>query len=215
MHPQYITLHHNSIDVSGQRFTRLVALGPVEKSKNGIKWLCRCDCGNTTIVTCGHLRSGHTQSCGCLYVEARKCRTTHGMSDEPLYVAWAGIIGRCTNPKNTRYHDYGGRGITICEEWRHSFELFHAYVTQLPDYGEKGYSLDRINNDSNYEPGNLRFASPTEQNRNTRKNRMITYGDETKCLAEWAQITGIDTDTIARRFQLGWTVERALFAPIR
>lgn len=216
MQPQYITLSSRAKDITGKRFGRLTPLGPVGRTKLGsIEWLCGCACGNTAVVTCAHLRSGHTQSCGCISTEIRQSNfpTTHGMSDDPLYRTWSGIVQRCTNKNQPRYSDYGGRGISVYEEWRFSFESFHAYVSRLPHCGEKGYTLDRIDNDRSYEPGNLRYATRSEQNRNTRKNHMISHNGETKCLVEWSEITGLEAETIAIRLQAGWTIERSLSTP--
>lgn len=124
------------------------------------------------------------------------------------------MIVRCTDSANDSYARYGGRGIAVCDEWRHDFQAFHDYVTQLPNYGEKDYTLDRIDNNGNYEPGNVRWATPTQQNRNTRTNRTITYNGETKCLAEWASTIGIQLGTLWYRLHVGWSVEAALTTPL-
>lgn len=211
---QFITLSKRAINISGDRFGRLVAIGPVGRSpKSGIQWLCRCDCGKTTIVVSPSLRTGRTKSCGCIQKEfPSRGNTTHGMSRQPLYQVWYSIIRRCTNPDDKRYPYYGGRGITICEEWRHGFKAFHDYVSQLPHCGEKGYSLDRIN--AGYSPGNVRFSTSKEQSRNKRNNRMITHDGLTMCLTDWATRIQVPYGTLYDRLYVqGWDAERALTTP--
>lgn len=216
MHPQFITLNGRSKDITSQRFGRLVALGPVAKTdRNQIVWLCMCDCNTTTTSTFASLNAGSTQSCGCIHRETLVNRNqTHGMAKDPLYRTWAGIVKRCTNPNATGYAHYGGRGIAICDEWRHSFEAFYNHVTQLPDYGTKGYSLDRINNNGNYEPDNVRWTTTVNQRRNTRKNIMLTYGDKTQCIAAWAEEIGINVGTLHSRLSRGFPIEQSLTTPV-
>jgi hypothetical protein len=172
MQPQYITLAKNARQYAGKRFGRLVALGPVGKNPfhGGIVWQCRCDCGNTVNVAAGNLGNGTTKSCGCLRSSNKSC-VTHGMSRSPIYKTWQSRNRRCTNPKNPRYSDYGGRGISVCAEWAESFEAFYSHVSALPFFGVKGRTLDRIDNDGNYEPGNVRWATKSEQRRNSRPPR--------------------------------------------
>lgn len=145
----------------------------------------------------------------------RKPTERHGKTSTALYSAWTGMLSRCSSPTNDHYKDYGGRGITVCAEWRDSFEAFEFYVAQLPHYGESGYTLDRINNDSNYEPGNVRWASHVEQHRNFRRNRMLTHDGKTQCVSAWAEDTGIAQHTICWRLSYGWSVEKALNTPTR
>lgn len=215
MYPQFITLPKNAKDITGQRFGRLTAIGPVGKNKKGVVWLCRCDCGNTVTPLTNHLASGNTKSCGCLQKEiAVRRNTTHGMTKHPIHQIWISIIQRCANPKDRSYANYGGRGIAICDEWRHNFKTFHDYVSQLSHCGEEGYTLDRINNSLGYSPGNLRFATRVEQNRNQRKNVMITHNGKTQCLAAWATELDVSRATLNARLRRGWSIERALTTPI-
>jgi hypothetical protein len=210
--PQFIQLGPSAKDMTGQRFGRLLTIGPVARNQfKHIVWLCQCDCGNMTEADGNRLRRKRTQSCGCLHTERTiEINTTHGMRYHHLYGTWKGIIFRCTNPRGQDYASWGGRGITMHAEWRHDFKAFHDHVSGLPNYGKKGYSLDRIDNDGNYEPGNVRWATQSEQNRNTRATRYITFNGETKPLVDWAETTGIKRTTIARRLKLGWTLEKAL-----
>lgn len=140
---------------------------------------------------------------------------THGLYNEPLYGTWVKLIRRCTNPRASNYHRYGGRGITICDVWRNDFVAFSRFVTNLPHYGETGYTIDRIDNSIGYEPGNVRWATFTEQNRNRRSNHLLTYNGETRCLMEWSEKTGIGVTTIAMRIRHGWSVERTLTEPVQ
>lgn len=158
------------IDLTGQRFGRLVVLERAENLKGKAAWKCKCDCGKELIVSSNNLRRGNTASCGCYCKEqTSKSRKTHGLAQSRIYHTWNHVKDRCLNPSNNVFRHYGGRGITICEEWKNSFQAFYDHVSQLPHFGEKGYSIDRINNDGNYEPGNVRWATRSEQNKNRRK----------------------------------------------
>lgn len=167
----------NIKNLAGQRFGRLLVLEQTPNRKNGcVVWKCKCDCGNEVFASSGYLVSGRKRSCGCLASEiaAQTARTgnnrrTHGMKRTKLYSIWNTMKYRCFNKNASNFKDYGGRGITVCDEWIHDFQAFYDYVSQLPNFGEVGYSLDRINNDGNYEPGNVKWSTRTEQNNNKRK----------------------------------------------
>ena len=137
----------------------------------------------------------------------------HGLKNTRLYRIWLQIKNRCFNSNTNRYRDYGARGITVCDEWRNDFKAFYDWAMN------NGYSdeltIDRIDNDGNYEPSNCRWVSVKVQNRNTRSNRLITYKGETHCVADWADITGLSRACICDRIKYGWSVERTLETPLR
>jgi len=162
------------IDLTGQRFGRLLVVDNapkiIRKSGTVIRWNCKCECGRTTIATTQDLKRGHTQSCGCYQRQkTAEATTKHGFRKERIYHTWLDMKDRCRNPHNKRYYCYGERGISICQEWLDCFETFFEYVSKLPHYGEPGRSIDRINNDGNYEPGNIRWATAYEQVHNRRE----------------------------------------------
>lgn len=161
-------------DITGQRFGRLVVISKTDQRIcRHVVWKCICDCGNECFVPSNSLRLGKKRSCGCLEIESRGIgRITHHMSDQKIYKNWQGMRKRCLKTYHKNYKDYGGRGIKVCEEWNESFQAFFDYVSQLPHFGEEGYSLDRINNDGNYEPGNVRWATHKEQSNNRRKRNV-------------------------------------------
>lgn len=199
------------IDLAGQKFGRLTVLSRVENSSHRkAQWLCQCDCGNTLHVPTGALRSGNTRSCGCLKIETTVIRSTkHGHSrpgkKTSTYKSWIDMIQRCTNTKNERYGDYGGRGIAICERW-HDFRNF------LADMGEKpsGLTIERRNNNGNYEPDNCYWATYSQQVRNRRNSIILTYKGQTRHLIEWADHLGISYGILHSRWKRGWSVEEVL-----
>lgn len=161
-------------DLTGKRFGRLVVVKQAGRSNSRkVLWLCLCDCGNEKVVMADHLRRGNTKSCGCLMEESRIINnTTHGLSNSNTYNVWRAMKSRCTLPSQKSFPDYGGRGICVCDEWMHSFESYYNYVSKLPHFGEDGYSLDRINNERGYEPGNVQYATRKEQANNRRSSKV-------------------------------------------
>ena len=161
------------IDLTGQRFGRLVVIKRSENIGRYTAWLCECDCGKEVVVKATYLRSGGTKSCGCLWLENHlKRRKTHGDSKARLYHVWTSIKDRCNNKNNSRYASYGGRGIRICEEWNKSYERFKEWAIQA-GYDENAKfgkcTIDRIDNDGDYEPSNCRWADMSTQRRNQRR----------------------------------------------
>jgi hypothetical protein len=163
------------VDILGKRFGRIVVIEKTAKrSQESIVWKCRCDCGKETFVSTGNLRSGNTVSCGCFRREKTKlsfqkhgCTANDRVTKE--YRTWDAMKERCYNPKCKQFKNYGGRGIKVCDEWLHSFENFLAYLKANKMYPKPvGMSIDRIDNDGNYEPGNIRWATQSQQNCNQR-----------------------------------------------
>jgi hypothetical protein len=201
-------------NLAGRRFGRLIAIRPDRTGKT-IRWECECDCGNTCSIPISSLsKKRPTESCGCLWKETvAGCTRTHGQSETYLYRIWTLIIQRCRNPNNPAYPRYGGRGITICDQWRESFEEFASSIGDRPS---PTHSIDRINNDGNYEPGNVRWATKEEQGNNSRKNHLLAFQGVTRTISQWEKETGIPQKRIlARIAQQGWSVERALTTPPR
>ena len=198
-------------DLIGQKFGRLTVLERAKNDKQGrARWKCRCTCGNICIVRSTNLLSDHSASCGCLH---KGVNQKHGMRHTKIYNVWFNIKRRCFNPNNPRYKDYGGRGITICAEWENDFLAFYNYVSKLEHYGEEGYTLDRIDNNGDYEPNNVRYAGAKMQARNTRKNAIVEYSGEQMTLIEAAEVSGINYRTLCSRYQRGDRGER-LFRPV-
>lgn len=161
-------------DIAGQKFGRLTAVKRVGKDKHGhALWECECECGNKTLVPLNALHSGNTRSCGCLFIEVSKKgnHVTHGLSHTKTFRTWAGMKRRCNHPHCKDFPNYGGRGIRVCAEWVNDFQAFYDYVSILPHFNESGYTIDRINVDGNYEPGNIRWASIKEQANNKRNSK--------------------------------------------
>lgn len=197
------------IDLAGKRFGRLDVLSRAGSDKSGnAKWECRCDCGATRVVYSQSLRSGATLSCGCLNKEINSASAKHGMAGTREYKAWAGMVQRCTNPKNAKWPRYGGRGITVCERWL-SFENFRADMGARPE----GMTIDRKNNGGNYEPGNCRWATQKQQGNNRGNNRHVVVGGRTMTVSEAARSAGLNLSTLRGRLRSGWPIERATAQP--
>lgn len=207
-------------NLEGKRFGMLVVLsifGVVKGKRNryGYYWLCLCDCGKKEVVLGRSMKYGFTKSCGCLHAKMSAARgrsqfRTHGLSKSTEYKIYKGMFARCRNKNSRYYDDYGGRGITICRRWM-KFENFYADIGSRPS---PKYSLDRKNNDGPYCKSNCRWATKTEQARNTRGNHRLTLNGETKCINEWSEITGLAREVIKGRKKLGWSDERALTEPL-
>lgn len=173
------------------------------------RYLCKCSCGKETAVLKEYLTSGRQKSCGC----QRGREITHGHTSTRIYRIWANMVNRCTNPNNPAYHNYGGRGITVCDEWR-KFEPFLAWA-ESSGYSDQ-LTIDRIDNESGYYPENCRWVNDFTQANNKRSNRFVEYGGQSMTLADWSRAVGIPYKTLHRRLVAsGWDVERALTQKLR
>lgn len=193
------------IDLTGKRFGKLTVVKRASKIGEPVRWECLCDCGNTTFVQTHNLKRGRTKSCGCAkYVKK------HGLVKTRIYRIWGRMKARCYNPNEKSFKNYGGRGITICDEWLNDFSSFYNWSMQ------NGYSdsleIDRINNDLGYSPSNCRWITHQEQQYNKRTNRLVTYNDETKPLKSWTEELGLDYHRVNLRLLNGWDVEDAFWS---
>lgn len=194
----------------GQRFGRLTVVEELPERKCGhVVWLCKCDCGNYTKVTTSNLRSGCILSCRCYSKELTKeIHTTHGGRKTKLFGVWSVMRQRCNNANSKSYHNYGLRGIKVCDEWQNDFSAFQKWA--LYNGYEEGLTIDRINNDGNYEPSNCRWVSRKVQGNNTRRNILITIGDERKTLKQWCEYYNLDYNSTKRKVNLGVPVKEVM-----
>lgn len=202
-------------ELTGQRFGRLRVLEttarPAHRNGTDRWWKCQCACGEIVITTSRCLTSGNTQSCGCL----QRDRTgdsvrTHGSSRTHLYWIYTSMLQRCSNSRSESYQWYGGRGIAVCDRWREDFRHFVADMGNPPS---RHHSLDRIDNDGPYSPENCRWATAAEQRRNNRLVRLLTLGNATMCVKDWATHLKMPVQTLHGRLRQGWSIERALTTP--
>lgn len=196
----------------GDRFGRLTVIGLSITSR--LYHQVRCDCGTVKKVRRDGLYTGAVQSCGCYAKDStRKRFTKHGMAgvDRPAeYDCWAHMLRRCYTPSTKGFENYGGRGITVCDRWRYSFDNFLADMGERPS---SKYSIDRLDNNGNYEPDNCAWRTQKEQSNNIRRNVRLTYRGETLTVAQWSDRLGFGRELLPSRIRRGWTVERALTTP--
>jgi hypothetical protein len=200
-------------DLTNRKFERLT----VKEYLGGREclWRCECACGKTVNIRGGSLRSKNTTSCGCARPgKVSASRTKHGHTKGACasseYRSWRQMIARCERKTCPDYHNYGGRGIKVCRRWREDFAAFFADMGPRPS---KAHTIDRRENSGDYEPGNCHWTTRKEQNRNTRRNRLLTLDSETKTLIEWAEAIGLSQTGLAHRLARGWDLRRALTAP--
>lgn len=211
------TIRFTAYPKPGDRFGRLVVLERIKKEKKHWHIRCLCDCGTEKLILQDSVIRGVTQSCGCMRREfIGKLNFKHGDCKDnehraPEYGSWAAMIQRCTNPKNKWYHRYGGRGIRVCDEWLTSYESFLAHIGRKPS---QKHSIERIRNDGDYEPGNVKWATQREQQNNRSSNRFLDYNGKRQSVADWSRETGIGIRTILSRLRYGWSEEKTLTCPI-
>lgn len=208
---------HQAIDMTGKRIGRWTVLGEAPKSatSNHKRWLCRCDCGTERPLKGSDLRARlhEDRSCGCFARELASARlTTHGNTNTPEFETWMSMIKRCEHPRHHAYDQYGGRGITVCKRWRESFELFLQDMCRRPS---PDHSIERIDNNCGYDPSNCRWATRKDQQRNKRSNRILVFSNESLCVTEWSEKTGIPRRIIFDRLRRGWTTQQALTVPVK
>lgn len=202
----------------GTVFARLTVLGVGDPKikPSGAKCStsrCLCECGNEVVVRDYQIRSGRTKSCGCLRDEVcGVARITHGRSRSPTYDIWMQMRMRCENENNKKWDSYGGRGISVCNRWTASFENF---LKDMGDPPTRRHSLERVDNNGNYEPGNVIWANDTTQARNKRNSIALEINGTVKPLIEWCKTYGADYYVVYSRIkQLGWDLETALTTPV-
>jgi hypothetical protein len=209
------------IDLTGMAIGRLTVIGQAEdRDRHGqIKWLCQCECGNRKSIRGSELRAKKTNSCGCLISEGVAARNKkHGLCYTGEYRTWATMQTRCGNRNDPSYVRYGARGISICARWldgdggKDGFECFFEDMGKRPS---PDHTLDRIDNNGNYEPGNCRWATRTEQANNKRNTIFLEYNGERKSLSEWCAILGLKPATVISRIRKGgYSVKEALTMPL-
>lgn len=202
-------------DLTGRKFGRLTVLEQAEdyvspKGTHCTRWLCECSCKNhNKIIVNGYaLRRGETKSCGCLknnkYEDIRLYNQEYHKDVDftRLLKIWNDMYRRCNKPTHKRYDDYGGRGITVCEEWNNSFEEFYYWA--ISNGYNNSLTIDRIDNDKGYSPNNCKWSTYEEQANNKRSCHYITYNGETHTIKEWGKINNINPTTIRTRIHAGW-----------
>lgn len=192
-------------DLTGRRIGRLTVISETDERRSGsVVWLCKCDCGTYKRISANGLRSGRVLSCGCYNKEKDR---THGLTHTRLYRIWDSMVSRCSNPNEPEYKNYGGRGITFCEEWRDFGKFYEwAYANGYDENAKRGdCTIDRIDVNGNYEPSNCRWVDMKVQCRNRRNNVVIECDGEKHCLSEWAEILGVPYQQLSSRYRRGWS----------
>lgn len=200
------------IDMIGRRFGKLFVTSEAGRIGSILAFACQCDCGNAVTVRGPSLRSGNTTSCGCVHkAMVGELNKKHGKRRTTEYSIWQNMISRCTNPNVKCYSRYGDRGISVSDEWM-VFENFYVDMGDRPE----GMTLDRIDNNGPYSKDNCRWATVAEQNRNTRRTKLVEYCGKKQCLKDWANEFGMAYNTLRKRFLIyNWPFEKALTTPPR
>lgn len=198
----------NRIDIAGQRFARLLVLSYSHTDGKRSVWNCACDCGAKVKARGNSLRRGHAKSCGCLTKDIKsKLSTKHGLSRSPEYFIYGKLRQRCLNSKATGFEHYGGRGI------ENRYSDFHAFLQDVGKRPTPKHTLDRIDNNGHYEPGNCRWATRKAQSNNRRTCKFIEYRGITMTIEQWAPFAAVSRTTLDARLKSGWSIDRALSDP--
>ena len=209
-----VSMPQHRLDIIGKRFGKLVVESYAELRGNSSYYNCICDCGNHKVIRGKSLVRGDSTSCGCKRAEvARAKATTHGMTNTTLFHIWSTMKQRCYYKKKDGYAHYGGRGITVCDEWKNDFMTFYNWA--MSNGYSDDLSIDRIDVNGNYEPSNCRWATIEEQSNNKRYSHYITYQNETLTIAQWSKRLGLPDNIISHRIKSGWSVEEALTTPVK
>lgn len=204
-------VNEKRINLIGKNFGNLVVIKEAKKKDNHRRWICKCGCGKYTIKNQESLTRGQSYSCGCLYHKGK-----HHKRNTRLYTIWDSMKQRCGNPNNSHFYNYGGRGITVCDEWNNSKDGFENFYNWSIKNGYKdSLTLDRIDVNGNYEPRNCRWITNHEQQFNKRTSRMLTLNGKTQCVTQWAKELNIKESTIRTRLYNGWDDEKALTTPVK
>jgi hypothetical protein len=210
---------------TGSEFDRWTTIGELyyahHYKQRSLFVLCRCVCGTERPVLAYTLRNGTSRSCGCIISEGvsrwtLESKTKHGHAGEGRksreWRCWWSMINRCSNPNEPGWKRYGGRGITVCRQWKTSFQAFFDHIGPCPS---AQHTIDRIENNKGYYPGNVKWGTKKEQARNRRSSRLVTLNGETRTLAEWIEVLNLKRTTVSDRiYKRNWTPERALTEPI-
>ena len=203
-------------DIIGNKYNKLKATKHVNTIRKNTYTIHMyefiCDCGNSKIINFNNVKYGYTKSCGCLSKEFnKKLFTKHGFSTTRICRTWHGIIQRCLHKNSISYKHYGGRGISVCKEWKDDFMSFYNWANK--NGYKKDLTIDRIDNNGNYTPDNCRWATRKEQNINKRNTRYIIFNGKEMLIQDWAKETGIKRTTIIERLKRGWSIKEALSKP--
>lgn len=203
------------IDLTGKKFGKLTVLKRVgTDGHRNPTWLCECECGNKKVIRGNSLKSGNTTSCGCVAKERiRNLNLITGQYKSRLHRIWSSMKTRCYNIHHNSFNLYGGRGITVCDEWKNDFKEFYNWA--MSNGYQENLTIDRINNDGNYEPSNCRWVDVKTQSNNRRTNVNITFEGKTQNITRWAIEKNIPQKTLISRLWRGMSIEKALTKPVR
>lgn len=205
------SIHENKIrnDLTGKRFGKLTVIGFSHFKGSHSFWNVKCDCGLEKVIRARQLTSGDTKSCGCI----GKFSKRYKLDNDRIYRMWNHMLSRCYNKNDSSYYRYGERGIIVCDEWKNSYHTFREWAINN-GYSDE-LSIDRIDNDGNYNPNNCKFSTAKEQMNNTSTNHRIEYKGEIKTVSQWAELYGMDIMQLENRILRGWDIETALTKPIQ